>query len=237
MNRKHPALTLVEVLVVIAIIGILVALLFPMNRGGSREAARRNTCTNNLKNIALALLNYADANGTFPPAYTVDDEGNRLHSWRTLILPYLEEQALYDSIDLTKPWDDPANAEARKAILYIYQCPSAAMPNGETTYLGVVGPGCFFEGSEARKMLDITDDTSTIITVIDAAPEHAVHWMSPEDISEDTLMSYDSDTVANHSGIVQAAFLDGHVKAISLDIDRETLRALLTIAGGEKLDE
>ena len=69
-------------------------------------------CANNLKQIALALRNYESVYHALPPAYTVDAEGKPLHSWRTLILPYLEQQALYDKIDLSKPWDDPANKEA-----------------------------------------------------------------------------------------------------------------------------
>ncbi|MEL7264459.1 MAG: DUF1559 domain-containing protein [Planctomycetota bacterium] len=67
-------------------------------------------CSNNVKQIGLGLANYHASWNSFPPAYTVDANGNRLHSWRTLILPYVEQQPLYDRIDLTKPWDDPAHA-------------------------------------------------------------------------------------------------------------------------------
>ncbi len=75
---------------IIAIIGIglvLLVLLMPFSRG--REAPRRTQCKNNLKQIGLAFHNYHDDHGVFPPAYTVDENGTRLHSWRTLILPYL----------------------------------------------------------------------------------------------------------------------------------------------------
>ena len=98
----------------LAIIGgvlITVAMLLPAMRTAG-PAARRAQCVNNLKQIALALFNYESAYNALPPAYTVDAEGKPLHSWRTLILPYLEKQSLYDSIDLSKPWNDPANAEA-----------------------------------------------------------------------------------------------------------------------------
>ena len=169
MNRKHPVLSLVVVLGAIALILIVAALMLPAI-STAREAPRRYTCQNNLKDIALALLNYHHANGDFPPAYTVDDEGNRLHSWRTLILPYIEEQALYDSIDLSKPWDDPANAEARKGFVKVYRCPKTDLADGMTTYLGVVGPGCFFSGSEAHSWWEFSDGTSNTIMVVDAAP-------------------------------------------------------------------
>lgn len=88
---------------------VIVGLLLPATRR-ARPAVYRMHCSNNLKQISLALHNYEETYRSFPPAWTVDENGNRLHSWRTMILPYLEQKPLYDSIDLSKPWDDPANA-------------------------------------------------------------------------------------------------------------------------------
>src|SRR5262245_36536395 len=96
---------------IIVILGFLAALFLLMPRT-SREAFRRVICANNLKQIGVALHSYHDKYGSLPPAYTVDASGKRLHSWRTLILPFLEGDDLYQKIDLTKPWDDPANKEA-----------------------------------------------------------------------------------------------------------------------------
>ena len=84
--------TLVGFLGVLGIIALVIALLLPLARNGAGPAARRAQCTNNLKQIALALHNYEQAYKALPPAYTVDAEGRPLHSWRTLILPYLEEE-------------------------------------------------------------------------------------------------------------------------------------------------
>src|SRR5215216_110308 len=100
--RKHSAFTLVELLVVIAIIGLLVALLLPAVQA-AREAARRTGCTNNLKQIALALLNYHDARGHFPlGAYSAIEEDHPAEEdglgWATQILPQLEEQSVYDKL-------------------------------------------------------------------------------------------------------------------------------------------
>ena len=108
---------------VVGILALLIALLLPASRG-SREAARRMQCSNHLKQIALALQNYADTYGCLPPAHTVDAEGKPLHSWRTLILPFMEQKELYDQIDLSKPWDDPANEKAMKTKISYYVCPS-----------------------------------------------------------------------------------------------------------------
>src|SRR5437016_2000216 len=102
----------VELLAGLAIFMLLIALLIPATRSSARPAARRAQCVNNLKQIAQALLNYEQAYGALPPAYTVDAKGRPLHSWRTLILPYLEQEPLYRTIDLSKPWNDPANVRA-----------------------------------------------------------------------------------------------------------------------------
>src|SRR5476649_474811 len=96
---RKCAFTLVELLVVIAIIGILVALLLPAIQA-AREAARRAQCQNNLKNIALALLNYESAIKHFPPGFvgTGPAQGIEGWAWSTFTLPYLEEQGIYDQM-------------------------------------------------------------------------------------------------------------------------------------------
>src|SRR5262245_66359 len=85
------------------------ALLLPAVQQG-REAARRSQCKNNLKQIALALLNYESRYGTFPPAYVADESGKPMHSWRVLILPDLDQQALYNDYNFSEPWDGPNNS-------------------------------------------------------------------------------------------------------------------------------
>jgi len=162
-RRLHGAFTLVELLVVIAIIGVLVALLLPAIQA-AREAARRMQCANNTKNLALAALNYHDANKHFPidedyrndPPDIIDlNTGKWLASgepdqfidngtlsgagWIVLVLPQLEEQALYDQFKpyLDKKWyqvkqglnkDDPALRAASATQPNVLLCPSDLFP-------------------------------------------------------------------------------------------------------------
>src|SRR5690242_5150998 len=124
--------TLVELLVVIAIIGVLVALLLPAVQA-AREAARRSSCTNNLKNIALGLINYSDANKHFPIGVMAEGDPIEHWSWATLTLPYLEQQALYDRLNVSKrrladlfkaAQTDPTQLMPVQTPLAIFRCPS-----------------------------------------------------------------------------------------------------------------
>jgi prepilin-type N-terminal cleavage/methylation domain-containing protein len=125
--------TLVELLVVIAIIGLLIAFLLPAIQH-ARESARRTRCLNNLKQIGLALANYADVLGRLPPASTSDvdfgvwsyasDPTIHLHSWRSLILPFVEESNLGRLIDYRASALAPENRFAAGTIIELYRCPS-----------------------------------------------------------------------------------------------------------------
>lgn len=90
-THRH-GFSVIKICLAIAIVAISVALFLPATRN-VRPAAYRSQCKNNLKQIGLALHNYHDEYQAFPPAYTVDADGKPLHSWRTLILPYMEQKA------------------------------------------------------------------------------------------------------------------------------------------------
>ena len=118
---RSSGFTLVELLVVIAIIGILMALLLPAVQA-AREAARRISCQNNLKQLGLALQSYHDALKTFPPASV---NAPRRHNWVPLLLPYVEQGNLFDEYRFDVNWDDPANQPAVNAHLNVLRCASA----------------------------------------------------------------------------------------------------------------
>ncbi|HEX3598638.1 MAG TPA: DUF1559 domain-containing protein [Lacipirellulaceae bacterium] len=122
MKRRSAGFTLVELLVVIAIIGILVALLLPAIQA-AREAARRNQCTNNLKQLGIGFHNYESAYKGFPPRrWSAADQGYT--GWGTFILPYIEEQSIYDRYNFKFDFYDPVNKDVVETKLPMFICPS-----------------------------------------------------------------------------------------------------------------
>lgn len=200
-----------------------------MSRRGM-PAAKRTQCKNNLKQIGLALHNYHDAYNEFPPAYSADNQGIKLHSWRTLILPYMEEQELYNSIDLTKPWNDPANAEAYESRPEIFACPSSNIPDTQTTYMGLVGDDHFFGEDRPCRIRDIAGGTSSTIAVTEVPIAQAVHWMEPTDTAIEFFTSINQDQEVAHEGGVQVLLADGSARFISLSIENEIVEKLISIS-------
>ncbi len=129
-NRSGPrrpwGFTLIELLVVIAIIAVLIALLLPAVQT-AREAARRIQCTNNLKQIALAMHAYHDQVGTFPSGNMAKDDGTWLGTWfgwHVFILPQLEQKNIYDAINVSFPCGFPQNTTVQLSVINAYICPS-----------------------------------------------------------------------------------------------------------------
>lgn len=117
---SRAAFTLVELLTVIAILGILIALLLPAVQA-AREAARRTQCKNHLKQIGLGILNYESVHRVFPLPKTVQPDHNLL----TFLLPYVEQQAIYDQYDWNSNWSSARNRPARENAIETYLCPTA----------------------------------------------------------------------------------------------------------------
>jgi type II secretory pathway pseudopilin PulG len=239
-RKWSKGLTLFELafatVIMIAILGVIVAMLLPATRM-AREPARRSQCKNNLKQIGLALHNYVDVYHALPPAYTVDADGKPLHSWRTLILPYLDEHQLYNKIDLRKAWDDPANAETFKTNVWAYRCPSAVGAEKHSTYLAIVTSNSCFRATEPRPLSEITDGAANTLMVIEVDAEHAVPWMAPRDADESLLLSLGASSNHSHTGGMHALFVDGTVRFLTATLPADKLRALISIAGNEPVSD
>jgi prepilin-type N-terminal cleavage/methylation domain-containing protein/prepilin-type processing-associated H-X9-DG protein len=141
-SRPSAGFTLIELLVVIAIIAVLVALLLPAVQS-AREAARRAQCTNNLKQMGLAIHGYHDAQGSFPSGYLTLPGGNPIMgapdpitrdtgpgwAWGALLLPYMEQTTVYAALNVNLPCRDLANVTGSRVVVASYLCPSVSEPS------------------------------------------------------------------------------------------------------------
>jgi prepilin-type N-terminal cleavage/methylation domain-containing protein/prepilin-type processing-associated H-X9-DG protein len=132
-SRIRTGFTLIELLVVIAIIAVLVGLLLPAVQA-SREQARRLHCSNNLKQMGLALANYSLTHGGLPPGYVstwdtfLSKDAGPGWGWASMMLPQLEQQPLFQAINFERPIHETTNATARVARLSMFLCPSDNVP-------------------------------------------------------------------------------------------------------------
>jgi prepilin-type processing-associated H-X9-DG protein len=206
----------------------------------AREAARRAQCTNNLRQIALAMLSYENRYGCFPPAYIPDKNGKPMHSWRVLILPYLERTDLYKQYRFNEPWNSPHNRALAAQMPRTYACPDDYSPGGEmTSYAMLVGPHAFSPGPKGRKVSEIRDGTANTLMVAEVA-DSQVNWMEPKDIDAEQMPPQingrhspgNPGISSHHPRGANVAFCDGSVQSLSDSIDPQTLKRLITIDDG-----
>lgn len=226
-NRWFYGLAAVLAVVVLLAVGV-------WKVTAAREAARKSNCRGHLKYLALALHNYADTYGTFPPVYTVDDSGRPLHSWRTLLLPFVDQLALYKRLDLSKPWNDPVNQFAHHIGIEAYACPSG--DPSRTTYHAVATADSVLRVERSLAPGEIRDKPGDTLMVIEVNPEQAVHWMAPEDSGAEFLRVFDRNTRGTHGqgfGLFHAILADGSIVTFDFHLTAADRAGLATAAAGD----
>jgi hypothetical protein len=205
---------------------------FPLMPGNAEKVQS----TNNLKQIALAMLNFNSTYNAFPAAYNTSKDGKPLLSWRVQILPYIEEGPLYGEFHLDEPWDSEHNKRLIPRMPRIYAAPgSRAAKEFKTNYLVPHGDGMMFSDGKKTKLQEVTDGLSNTIMVVEASDDRAVVWTKPDDYEVD-LKKPMAGLVGLRRGGFIAAFGDGSIHFLKDTIKPETLKALFTRAGGEFID-
>jgi len=222
-SEASRGFTLVELLVVIAVIGLLVGLLLPAVQA-ARESARRTQCSNNLKQIGLAIGSYQSANEVYPPSSSHDVTTNwnilEQHSWASFVLPFLEQGNLFDTIDYEERLNHSANLPAASTIVSIYRCPSytgaeySLLGNNEyaignyvalgATDVGHIWgsslkpDGVIFPKSEIRPK-EVTDGLSNTVFIAESREEKYRVWMDGMTASV-TSFRYDGANPPTYAG-------------------------------------
>jgi Protein of unknown function (DUF1559) len=193
------------------------------------------------------LKAYSDRFGSFPPAYSVDPNGNPLRSWRVSVLPLLEDEPLYRRFDLNKAWDDPVNRSASATPLEDSKCPAHYLSGPTTDYLAIVGPDTAWPPTAPRNLDEPRNKRSPAIAVIEACGQN-FNWAEPRDLTVDQavellaspLTQGDGHRVDNGflyklSAGRHVVFADGRVALLAQPIDRKLAKALVTVGGSEQI--
>ena len=151
--------------------------------GKVREAAARAQAQNNLKQIGLAMHNYHDTYNALPAAAVVDKKGKPQLSWRVLILPYIEQDALYKEFKLDEPWDSEHNKKLLPKMPKTYALPGGKSKPEMTHYRVFVGNNAMFDYVQGTKFAQITDGLSNTWMVVEA--EEGVPWTKPDELDFD----------------------------------------------------
>lgn len=247
--------TLLELLVVIAIIGVLVALLLPAVQA-AREAARKATCKNNLRQIGLALHNYHDSLRTLPPGCIEWRSWNapptrRQFAWSAMLLPYIEQDNLHQSINWHKPFDAPENAMAANTDVPIYVCPSEPgfIPGkGLISYGGIFGEMIndreqvdgLFVNERTFSFRDVLDGLSNTLAVSEDVGGPDREWINGRNIfvvahgiNDPTAWFGDNEIRSAHPGGAMLLFADSRVHFVSQSLDKTVLGKWITRAKQE----
>lgn len=191
--------------------------------------------SNRLKQVMLGMHNFHDTYRGFPPRMTVDENGTLLLSWRVFLLPFINQQALYDQFHLDEPWDSPHNIKLLAQIPFTYQSPEPTdLKPGFTCVELPLCEGSFWSGEKKGllRIQDIADGTSNMIAAVNAPRDRAVPWTKPEDLQvnkDDPVTSLFGDRTE-----LQLGFFDGSTKTIERKrVNSERLLAFLTDQDGE----
>jgi len=185
----------------------------------------------------LAVANYHDTHNCYPPAVTRDASGKPTHSWRILLLPFLEQRQLYDRYSFDEPWDGPNNRLLGPEMPKLF-CFAGTYVDGQschTNFVAITGPETVWPPNQKMSQLDVHDPSSATVQFAEynGTP---IHWMQPQDLQFSTM----SFQAGNPDGIDSqylepaVAMVDGSVQRLKAGISPDEVRQMCTANGNDR---
>lgn len=246
-RRLPPAAWIAAAVVLLLIVGA--GLVAVIQVGGNtaqrlREGRVRLSSTRNLETIAKAFRAYAADHGSFPPAFSEDANGRKLHSWRVLLLPYLGEEELHEKFNLSQPWDSSQNMRAaREGFPSVFRHPESAGWGMETNYFLILGEGTLYPPSGPLKPEQVRDGMEKTILVTEAmVPLSSGFWTEPIDLDASKIagginVNPGQDLGGITTGGVCIVTADGRGHFLPDSTPPLTVSSLITPRGGEPLPD
>ena len=198
-------------------------------------------CKSNLKQLGLATSTTTTTSTAVSRRRTSPTRtAGTMHSWRVLILPYIDQAALYRKYRFDEPWDGPNNSKLHDAVVSGFQCPIDAADHEHatwTSYVAVVGPHTCWPGTEPVSIAEITDGTTATLLIAECR-NSGIHWMEPRDLHVGQMPlavnpAGGQGISSPHESGARVLVADGSVHFLSNDTDAEMLRRLIEHDDGE----
>ena len=239
--RRPVQFSLLTLMAVMLVAGVIFGLIGSVVERQRRERLWRA----NLKQIALAIHNYHDTYRCFPRACIADEDGKPMHSWRVLVLPYVNDpQAtqLYEQYDFSQPWDSPENLAVANRMPAVYRNPFRRDSKPTTSYMVITGTGTVFEPGKPTRFADVRDGTSNTIMVVEVVNSNT-RWTEPKDLDFNTLplsinASQDGNCISSaHPDGAFVVMVDGFAGILRNDLPPDVLRWLIERDDGISVPE
>ncbi len=211
---------------------MMMGLAMPVMRVAPVARQPRARARNNMKQIALAMHNHHSAYRELPDAAIRDDEGKPLLSWRVKVLPFVEQQALYEQFRLDEPWDSDHNRKLLGQMPDVFRSPRINTKPGMTVYQVPFGDGLMFSDNGPTRFRDVLDGLSNSIMLVETDAELAVEWTKPADWEVDPDKPLKGIGIGP-DGNIDVLLADGSIHSLSSEIEADFFWRLLTIAGAE----
>lgn len=218
-------------------LGFLAAVLVPATQR-ARRAARYAQLSNNLRLMIVGMHIYQDRAGYFPPRVFSANSGKPVLSWRVYMLRMASiDDDLFDEFHLDEPWDSPHNKMLIPKMPSFFYRPSAkwSQRDGRACFAMPIGEGFLANDASGQSIKAVTDGEADTIAIVEVDDAHAPIWTKPDDWTPDAQFTT-TGLGGGKPGKFLAVFVDGHIQELPLDIDPQSLQAMLTINGGEPVN-
>jgi hypothetical protein len=203
----------------------------------SIEIRNQARCAANLTSLGVAMHQYHQKYGHLPPAFLLDANGRPAHSWRVILLEFLDP-TLFADYDFNEQWDGPHNSKLATRIPAVYACPNRYRSENSvtTSYVVIVGPESAFPGEATLKFSEMRDATSGVpVILVGEAERMGILWSEPRDLRVDQMSFSKNDPSrpsisSDDPGGAGLLFAEGNVRRVKPTIHEGTLKGMLSIS-------